>query len=283
MKNRRLLLSLSIIIVICFYPGASEELSGEAVSDQGYTWYSLGASSGDGRLMEDGPQFAKEVNNSLSIVDYSGMNERTFLELPEGSWASLRLAPIVGGNLELYCLYPTGSISQINSETVKEDRIYKAGFHAGIEGDYEIWYTINGTRSNSVKFLVQGYQANETAPKAGAAGMGPGKALSRQMAYSYAAAAPLASPGIGFSAGGAKDINNFRENIDQGYLPLPTDVTYEGLFYDYYFETGAPQECKKLFCPSYSYAVSKDPISGVPQYYLSVGLNSGITDFQEKS
>ncbi|RQW78840.1 MAG: VWA domain-containing protein, partial [Methanothrix sp.] len=58
--------------------------------------------------------------------------------------------------------------------------------------------------------------------------------------------------------------------------------TYEGLFYDYYFDTGAATECKKLFCPSYSYAVSLDPISGQPQYYLSVGLNSGITDFQRK-
>ena len=85
-----------------------------------------------------------------------------------------------------------------------------------------------------------------------------------------------------FPLGGAKDINNFRENIKQDYLPLPTDVTYEGLFYDYYFDTGAAQECKKLFCPSYSYAVSMDPISGEPQYYLSVGLNSGVTDFQRK-
>ena len=42
---------------------------------------------------------------------------------------------------------------------------------------------------------------------------------------------------IGFSVGGAKDINNFRENIKNGYLPVPTDVTYEGLFYDYYFDT----------------------------------------------
>ncbi len=103
------------------------------------------------------------------------------------------------------------------------------------------------------------------------------------VAYSMAPTAALAaSPGIGFSTGGAKDINNFRENIKQDYLPLPTDVTYEGLFYDYYFDTGAAQECKKLFCPSYSYAVSLDPISGEPQYYLSVGLNSGVTNFQRK-
>ncbi|HRY91276.1 MAG TPA: VWA domain-containing protein, partial [Candidatus Gracilibacteria bacterium] len=97
------------------------------------------------------------------------------------------------------------------------------------------------------------------------------------------AAAP--APGnIGFSVGGAKDINNFRENIANDFLPLPTDVTYEGLFYDYFFDTGASQACDKLFCPSYGYAVTKDPVSEKDEYYLSVGLNSGIkeTDFQRK-
>jgi len=89
---------------------------------------------------------------------------------------------------------------------------------------------------------------------------------------------------LGFSVGGAKDINNFRENIENNYLPLPTDITYEGLFYDYYFNTGKAQECKKLFCPSYSYAISKDPISGKDDYYLSVGLNSNLkeSDFERK-
>ncbi|RCV64660.1 CASH domain-dontaining protein [Methanophagales archaeon] len=89
---------------------------------------------------------------------------------------------------------------------------------------------------------------------------------------------------IGFSTGGAKDVNNFRENIGNDYLPLPTDITYEGLFYDYYFDTGEKAECQELFCPSYSYALSKDPVSEVLGYYLSVGLNSGIneSDFQRK-
>ena len=96
--------------------------------------------------------------------------------------------------------------------------------------------------------------------------------------------APSASESIGLSAGGAKDINNFRENIENGYMPLPTDVTYEGLFYDYYFDTGQQGECDKLFCPSYSYAVTRDPFSGETDYYLSVGLNSGMkeSDFQRK-
>ncbi len=89
---------------------------------------------------------------------------------------------------------------------------------------------------------------------------------------------------IGLSAGGAKDINNFRENLKNRYLPLPTDITYEGLFYDYFFETGHSEETNKLFSPAYAYAVSKDPFSGATEYYLSVGLNSGMkeSDFARK-
>ncbi len=89
---------------------------------------------------------------------------------------------------------------------------------------------------------------------------------------------------LGLSVGGAKDINNFRDNIENDYLPLTSDITYEGLFYDYYFDTGKSKECSDLFCPSYSMAVSEDPISGEEEYYLSVGLNSGIkeSDFERK-
>ena len=89
---------------------------------------------------------------------------------------------------------------------------------------------------------------------------------------------------IGISTGGAKDINNFRENISNNYLPLPTDVTYEGLFYNYLFDTGLTQPCTQLFCPSYTSALAKDPFSGHSEYFLSVGLNSGIeqSDFARK-
>jgi Ca-activated chloride channel family protein len=90
---------------------------------------------------------------------------------------------------------------------------------------------------------------------------------------------------IGLAVGGAKGIDNFRENISNGYLPLPTDITYEGLFYDYYFDTGQTKPCNKLFCPSYSYAVTRDPFSHRTEYYLSVGLNSGMEerDFERKN
>jgi len=89
---------------------------------------------------------------------------------------------------------------------------------------------------------------------------------------------------IGLSTVGAKDVANFRENILNNYLPLPTDVTFEGLFYDYYFDTGATEPTDKLFSPSYSCAVTRDPLSLQTEYYLSVGLNSGLkeSDFQRK-
>ena len=89
---------------------------------------------------------------------------------------------------------------------------------------------------------------------------------------------------IGLAAGGAKDVVNFRANIQHNYLPLPTDITYEGLFYDYYFDTGLSEACRKLYCPSYSYAITRDPFSHKTEYYLSVGLNSGLkeSDFQRK-
>lgn len=91
---------------------------------------------------------------------------------------------------------------------------------------------------------------------------------------------------IGYSVGGAKDINNFRENIEKGYFPLETDITYEGIFYDYSFDTGNKnvKDNDKMFYPTYSTAISKDPISEKEEYYVSVGLNSNIDekDFSRK-
>ena len=85
---------------------------------------------------------------------------------------------------------------------------------------------------------------------------------------------------IGLAVGGAQDVNNFRANIKEGYLPLATDITPEGLFYDYYFETADP-DCQDLFCPTYSKALLPDPFSGkVGDAWLSVGLDSGITGFE---
>ena len=55
------------------------------------------------------------------------------------------------------------------------------------------------------------------------------------------------SKNIGLSTGGAKDINNFRENIKNGFFPISTDITYNGLFYDYYFDTVGKQNQNTCF------------------------------------
>lgn len=89
---------------------------------------------------------------------------------------------------------------------------------------------------------------------------------------------------IGLSVGGAKNINNFRENIENGYFPISTDITYNGIYNDYYFNTGKKVESTEMFSPAYSTAISKDPISGKNEYYMTVGLNSNIkqSDFKRK-
>jgi Ca-activated chloride channel family protein len=125
-------------------------------------------------------------------------------------------------------------------------------------------------------------------------------------------AAAFSSPGpgsIGLAVGGAKDVGNFRENIEKNFLPLPTDVTYEGLFYDYFFDFSRSQShtkpveaqqshtaatrvgdtpCSHLFCPKYSVAISSDPMAKLnrdnsiraqrkaKEYYVAVGLGSGL-------
>ena len=90
---------------------------------------------------------------------------------------------------------------------------------------------------------------------------------------------------LGFAVGGAKDANNFYDNLKNGYLPKLKSITYEGVFYEHYFDTGKEKEpCKTLFCPSYSTAVQKNLFTDETEHYLSVGLNSNIQveDFARK-
>lgn len=84
---------------------------------------------------------------------------------------------------------------------------------------------------------------------------------------------------IGMATGGAKDVDNFRENIKEGYLPDEDALTYEGIFYDYYFDTGDDRDdTDSLFYPSYSTAVTRHPLTDETEHYLTVGLNSSLTE-----
>ncbi|MDQ1282479.1 MAG: Ca-activated chloride channel [Euryarchaeota archaeon] len=286
MEINPLIFSIAMVVVICLYPLMA--LGSVDVESDDESWIVYDAGENTTLLVDEGPaesSGALQDTGPLAIIDSSGKKTRTSLEMPSGSYMRLSLVPGASGQLQLFCLYPTGSVETVLDAKVMKDRSYKAWYQAGLEGDYELWFTVGTEKSNSIKLKVQEFDMMKDSVSS-SAGAGPASGIrgsapsaDYNMVTSVVAASP---PSIGFSAGGAKDVSNFRENINQGYLPLPSDVTYEGLFYDYYFDTGAAKECRKLFCPSYSYAASKDPFSQEPQYYLSVGLNSGIQDFQRK-
>ena len=87
----------------------------------------------------------------------------------------------------------------------------------------------------------------------------------------------MASETVGLAAGGAKDVVNFRENVSNGFTPEPEAISDEGLFYDYYFETGERTASDALFAPRYAAAVSTYPLTGATEQYLSVGLDSTLS------
>jgi len=97
-----------------------------------------------------------------------------------------------------------------------------------------------------------------------------------------AAVDDAADDSIGLAVGGAADVGTFRQNVYEGFLPIPETMAYEGLFHDYYFDTGGDGSCPSLFCPTYTPAVTDDPLSGETERYLSVGLDSGLSqsDFE---
>ncbi|KAL4859210.1 Sister chromatid cohesion protein PDS5 B-B [Chlorella vulgaris] len=116
----------------------------------------------------------------------------------------------------------------------------------------------------------------------------PQSLATRVSTAAIAPAAPSTANGgtLGFATGGAQDVENFRANVKAGYLPLPTDVTYEGIVKDYYFDTSSntTQPCTELFCPIYSLAATPDPLLSAAgnendsQIYMAmaVGLDSGL-------
>ena len=89
-------------------------------------------------------------------------------------------------------------------------------------------------------------------------------------------AAPMMKRTVGLATGGAKDTQNFMQNIKNGYLPRLSSIAYEGLFYDHYFDFEQKQACKVLFCPTFEMATQRNLFTGEKEYFLSVGLSSGL-------
>lgn len=79
---------------------------------------------------------------------------------------------------------------------------------------------------------------------------------------------------MGLSVGGAKDAANFRVNVARGFMPQPSDISCEGVFYDYAFSVEPKTPCAQLVCPAYATASLPDPFTGRLEHYLAVGLST---------
>mmetsp|Transcript_17919 Transcript_17919/g.19946 ORF Transcript_17919/g.19946 Transcript_17919/m.19946 type:complete len:465 (+) Transcript_17919:33-1427(+) len=77
---------------------------------------------------------------------------------------------------------------------------------------------------------------------------------------------------------GAKGTTGFVVQVDKGVLPPPSSITYEGMFYNHYFDIG-PSEKEKHFNPRFFKSQSRNPISGEIERHICVGL-SGKLDGQ---
>lgn len=276
MGKNSTILSLVAVVVLFFAPSIGLDRA------RGYDdadWYRSDPPASPEGLSDEGPYFGGEEAGNIWISDVAGNGRRTSLEIPMGVWGRVMISPSETGELSLFCRYPTGTVDKISEGYVEAGRVYSAWYLAEWPGKYEVWYELGGNESEKVGFKVQAEAFEEEVVAFPPPRRVSGGNLFAEASVEEAVFEAAPAPSIGLAVGGAKDIDNFRENIDQGYMPLPTDVTIEGLFYDYYFDTGEVEACNELFCPFYSSAISKDPISGEAERYLSVGLNSGITNF----
>jgi len=188
-------------------------------------WYSMSGPP-DEWSMEQFMQAEPEDESKFWIVDCSGSQKETSLEVPPLGWVRLLLAPAADGELSLHIQYPTGTVERELLGSVTAGSQYLIWHQAEAVGDYELWYSVEGGDSSPVDLVVQELEISATpyASVGSSSGSGGGS-LGRGVAIPAAAPAmslamSSAAESIGFSVGGAKDIGNFRENIEEGYLPL---------------------------------------------------------------
>eukprot|EP01025_Chloroclados_australasicus_P031087 TRINITY_DN3138_c0_g1_i4.p1 TRINITY_DN3138_c0_g1~~TRINITY_DN3138_c0_g1_i4.p1 ORF type:complete len:649 (-),score=40.19 TRINITY_DN3138_c0_g1_i4:431-2377(-) len=86
--------------------------------------------------------------------------------------------------------------------------------------------------------------------------------------------------------GGAQDINAFRQAINDNKQPSQDDITYEGMFNEYYFDVSDGPQCDQILCVKYNVAVSQFPLTEHPSYepYLAMATQLRVQqeDFQRK-
>jgi len=152
-RKIQLFFILTAMALICSCSGIGQ-VSSSSANVPRYDWYVSQEPNDMGKLTDEGLQGSQSEKNGLLIVDSTGKNSNTTLDIPADTWARLKISPSAGGELEVYSLYPTGSADLLANGSVTEGHSYRAWYQAEQEGDYEVWYTLNGAKSNSVLFHV---------------------------------------------------------------------------------------------------------------------------------
>ena len=159
------------------------------------------------------------------------------------------------------------------SQVVKEDN-----WEYGIEDTEYPGQSMSGIPSSTMSSLggrsVQANSFSSSSADIGSMDIEVSKMASKPKLSSNAVESEDA---LGFSVGGAKDVNNFRENIKNNYMPEEEDITHEGIFYDYFFDNNITKKATHLFEPAYTSYKNKHPLTNKEEIYLSVGLNSNLT------
>jgi Ca-activated chloride channel family protein len=78
---------------------------------------------------------------------------------------------------------------------------------------------------------------------------------------------------MGNYGSGPINVDTFRMSISKSILPPLSSITVEGLFNEYFFDTGRKGNTNEVLDTSYVVASCVDPISNELERYVSVGLN----------
>ena len=82
--------------------------------------------------------------------------------------------------------------------------------------------------------------------------------------------------GMQVTAGGAKDINFFRGEVDRARIPMPDDITAEGLLSEHDIELPSSVACRQLFCLTAEAAPADLLARPDAKYLVGLGFTSNI-------
>ncbi|NYT03012.1 MAG: hypothetical protein GKC10_09705 [Methanosarcinales archaeon] len=145
-----------------------------SLAQDGIVWSVSAPPEATGQLIDQGPAQVMDNANgqlpaertflanhgmgqgSLWIVDSTGTQKRTTLDIPLNRFAREEIIPHETGQLVLFERYPDGTIKQFYPGFVNRGRSYRMWFIADTPGTHEVYFRVNQRESNHIWFNVGG-------------------------------------------------------------------------------------------------------------------------------